>query len=121
MDVVTGTELRDRTKRYSTAIVKFARTLPSDTVTAVLVRQLVKSGTGVGANYRSACRAKSKRDFISKLAFVEEEADESQFWLELLVESGIAPADSVKWLVNEAEQLVRISVASINTARGGHR
>ena len=95
--------------------------LPSDPVAVILMRQLVRSGTAVGANYRSSCRAKSKADFISKMTVAEEEGDETQFWLEVLVESEIVRNDAVATLMDEAEQLVKIFVASINTARGGRR
>jgi four helix bundle protein len=87
-------------------------------VTAHITRQLVKSGTSVGANYRSSCRAKSRADFVSKMATVEEEADEVGYWLELLVEIGAASEKTVSRLEDEAEQIVRIVVASIKTARG---
>ena len=86
-----------------------------------MTRQLVKSGTSVGANYRSSCRAKSKADFISKLGTAEDEADETSFWLELLVEAEFVPSSAVGQFIDEAEQLTRIFVASINTARGGRR
>jgi len=118
---MTPEELRRRTKLFAVNVIRFANTLPSDPVTGVITRQLVKSGTSVAANYRSSCRAKSKPDFISKMAVAEDEADETQFWLELLVESSMVTAATVALLVNEADQLIRIFVASINTARGGAR
>jgi four helix bundle protein len=90
-------------------------------VTAIVARQLVKSATSVGANYRSSCRAKSRADFISKMAIAEEEADETQYWLELLVESNTVTPDTVARLLDESEQLIRIFVASIITARGAPR
>ncbi|OLC45691.1 MAG: four helix bundle protein, partial [Acidobacteria bacterium 13_1_40CM_65_14] len=100
---------------------KFAASLPTDPITALIARQLVKSGTSVGANYRSSCRAKSRPDFIAKLTTAEEEADETQYWLELLVEASIISQDAAVTLLDEAEQLVRIFVASIKTARGFSR
>jgi four helix bundle protein len=81
----------------------------------------VKSGTAVGANYRASCRAKSKADFIAKMTTVEEDADETMFWIELLVATDTIPAKSAAALLEEAEQLLRIVVASINSARGGSR
>ena len=78
----------------------------------------MKSGTGIGANYRPSCRAKSRPDFISKLTTAEEEADETQYWLELLMEASICRSETVAALIDESEQLVRIFVASIKTARG---
>jgi len=115
---VTSKELKARTKRFALEIIKLARSLPADVVTAALIRQIVKSGTSVGANYRSSCRAKSKADFIAKMSIAEEEADETQYWLEVLTESGIVMPESTTSLIDESEQLVRIFVASINTARG---
>lgn len=102
-------------------VVKFARKLPTDPVATVIMRQLVRSGTSVGANYRSSCRARSRADFVSKMTVAEEEVDETQYWLEVLVESAIVTAAIAARLIDEAEQLVRIFVASINTARGGPR
>jgi four helix bundle protein len=79
--------LKKRTKRFALEIIKFVESLPSDKTWAVLGRQLLRSGTSVGANYRAACRAKSPADFIFKMGIVEEEADESSFWIELLLEA----------------------------------
>jgi four helix bundle protein len=103
------------------AIVRFARTLPTDPAILVIMRQLVKSGTSVGANYRSSCRAKSRADFVSKMTTAEEEADETLYRLEVLSDAGIVKASTVAALLDEADQLVRIFVASINTARGSRR
>ena len=114
---MTEAEFKARTKQFAVAIVKFAKTLPNDPVTVVMVRQLVKSGSSVGANYRAACRGKSEADFIAKLAIVEEEGDEAMFWLEVLVEAGIVNRRSIAALWDEADQIVRITVASIVTVR----
>jgi four helix bundle protein len=118
---MTPDELKRRTKALAVKIVRLAATLPSDAATAVIVRQLVKSGTAVGANYRSSCRAKSRADFVCKLTTAEEEADETAYWLEILVETSTVPPTRVADLIDEAEQLVRIFVASIKTARGFSR
>jgi four helix bundle protein len=118
---VTPDELKRRTKAFAVNGVKFARTLPTDLATAILARQLVKSATSVGANYRASCRAKSRADFVSKMTTAEEEADETQYWLELLVDTGTVPSEAVASLVEEGEQLTRIFVASIKTARGKSR
>jgi four helix bundle protein len=115
---VTKDELIKRTKVFAVAVVKLVRTLPTDVATTVMSRQLVKSGTAIGANYRGSCRAKSRPDFISKMTTVEEEADETLFWLEMLVETNTVRKDAVAWLLDESEQLLRIVVASIKTARG---
>ncbi len=82
-------DIQHRTKQFALRIIRLVEGLPKNKVTDVIGRQLLKSGTSVGANYRAACRAKSKADFIYKLGIVEEEADESLFWLELLVESKV--------------------------------
>ena len=118
---MTPSQLKQRTKTFAVAIVRFARTLPTDPAILVIMRQLVKSGTSVGANYRSSCRAKSKADFVSKMTTAEEEADETLYWLEVLIDAGIVKASTVAPLLDEADQLVRIFVASINTARGSRR
>jgi four helix bundle protein len=78
---------------------------------------LLRSGTSVGANYRAACRAKSTADFISKMGTVEEEADESLYWMELLVEAGIVKAERLEPLMKERNEILAIAVASINTAK----
>jgi four helix bundle protein len=121
MTAMTPNELKDRTKTFAVAIIKFVRSLPSDVATVHMARQLVKSGTSVGANYRSSCRAKSIADFISKMTTVEEEADETLFWLELIVDADSAPPKAVACLMDEAEQILRIVVASIRTSRGRSR
>jgi len=114
---MTSEEMKKRTKRFAIAIVRFAQTLPKDSITAIMTRQIVKSGTSVGANYRSSCRAKSDADFISKMTTAEEEGDETLFWLEVLVEAEIVRAGDEAGLLDEADQLVRIIVASIKTKR----
>ena len=109
--------LKKRTKRFALEIIKFVETLPSDKTYAVLGRQLLRSGTSVGANYRAACRAKSPADFIFKMGIVEEEADESSFWIELLLEAEKISGEKVNALLKESNELVAISVASIRTAK----
>jgi len=84
----------------------------------IITRQLLRSSTSVGANYRAVCRARSAADFISKLGIVLEEADETLFWLELLQDSGVASADRFVPLLREANELVAIFVASLRTAKG---
>ncbi|MBO0719411.1 MAG: four helix bundle protein [Blastocatellia bacterium] len=113
--------LKQRTKNFALRIIKLVESLPPGRTSDVVGRQLVKSGTSVGANYRAACRAKSRADFIAKMAIVEEEADESIFWIEVLIESGLLRRELVQNLMEEADQLVSIFVASINTARGRKR
>ena len=116
-------DLRKRTRKFALEIIRFVESLPKDETCRVLGRQLLRSGTSVGANYRAACRAKSPADFIAKMGTVEEESDESGFWLELLIDSGKVPTSTAAGLLSEAGELTAISVASINTARrsGGKR
>ncbi len=95
--------------------------LPNTLVARTIGGQLIRSGTSVAANYRAACRGRSKADFIAKMGIVEEETDESAFWIELLVEYGIMKPDKVAELLDEANQLTAIWVTSINTARRGKR
>jgi four helix bundle protein len=118
---MTPDELKQRTKTFSIEVVKFARKLPHDIATEHVARQLARCGTAVGANYRASCRAKSGADFVSKMTTVEEETDETLYWLEVLVDSDTLPRRAVATLMDEAEQLLRIVVASIKTARGRSR
>ena len=114
---MSDTDLKRRTKKFAPAIIKFVEALPKNENCRVLGRQLLRSGTSVGANYRAACRAKSNADFISKMGTVEEEVDESSYWMELLVEDGKVPEAVVAPLLKEANELLAISVSSNNTAR----
>ncbi len=110
-------DLKQRTKRFALDVIAFVESLPPGETCRVIGRQLLRSGTSVGANYRAASRAKSNPDFISKMGTVEEEADESGYWMELLVESGKVSPEKASPLLGEANELVAITVASINTAR----
>jgi four helix bundle protein len=110
-------DLKLRTKRFALEVIWFWENLPKDDTCKTLGRQLLRSGTSVAANYRAVCRAKSKPDFISKLGTVLEEADESAFWIELLVEAGKIPAEKASGLLKEANELTAIAISSINTAR----
>jgi len=114
-------ELKRRTRRFASRVITLVTALPRGPVADVIGRQLLRSGTSVGANYRAACRARSNRDFLAKLGIVEEEADETLYWLELIVENGIVAEPLVKDLMNEAEQLLAITVSSIQTARNSRR
>jgi len=109
--------LKQRTKLFALTVIRLVQSLPKGQTAGVIGRQLLRSGTSVGANYRAACRAKSAADFISKLATVEEEADETIYWMELLTEAGILKPERLQSLMKEAEELLAITVASINTAR----
>jgi len=110
-------EMKQRTKLFALGIIQLVESLPKERTAEVLSRQLLRSGTSVGSNYRSACRAKSMADFISKMGIVEEEADESLYWMELLIEAGIEVSLQMKALMKEAGELLAITVASIKTAR----
>jgi four helix bundle protein len=110
-------ELLKRTKIYALRVIKAVQALPRDEVSAVLGRQLLRAGTSVGANYRAACRAKSTADFVNKLKIVEEECDESLYWMELLVESGLIRLSRLELLMQEGDQLLAIFVSAIKTIR----
>jgi four helix bundle protein len=97
--------------------MRLVESLPPVKSSDVLGKQLLRSATSVGANYRAACRARSKADFISKIAVVEEEADESLYWLELLDESGLAKKDDLSPLLKEADELTAIFTAAAKTAK----
>ena|SRR5436190_17074079 len=110
-------ELQDRTKKFALRIMVAFSRLPKLEEARVLGRQFLRSGTSVAANYRAACRARSAADFISKINNVAEEADETLFWLELLVEANLVPAKIVESLLVECEELLKIFSASLATAK----
>ena len=110
-------DLRRRTKEFALRVIKLFRALPKTEEARVLGRQILRSGTAVAANYRSACRARSRDDFISKIGITVEEADETAFWLELLVDANIVKKDRMENLLVEADELVRIFQASRTTAK----
>ena len=111
-------ELRNRTKRFALRIIRLFQHLPRTTEAQVLGKQLLRSGTSVGANYRAAGRGRSKAEFISKMGIVVEEADETIFWVECLIESGIVKPELLTDILAEANELVAIFAASQRTARG---
>ena len=110
-------ELRKRTKNFALRIIKLAESLPRGRASDILGGQVLKAGTSVGANYREALRASSKRHFISILEIALREADETSYWLELLAESGIIKPARLGPLADEANQLIAILVATIRTAK----
>ena len=114
---MTPDELRDRTKQFGLRVIRLVQSLPKDRTVTVLSNQLLRSATSVGANYRSSCRARSRAEFISKLGIAEEEADESAYWLELLVEAGIVKPKLIENLLEEANELTAIISASKITAK----
>jgi four helix bundle protein len=112
-------DLRQRTKRFSLRVIKVFAALDSrDNVQQVLGRQMLRSGTSVGAQYRESCRARSKAEFISKVTSALQELDETAYWFELLVESQSLPQRRLTSLMKEAEELMAIFFASIRTAKG---
>lgn len=114
---MTETEFKDRTKDIAVRVTKLFETLPKTGPAEVIGKQLLRSATSVGANYRAACRAKSTRDILNKLAIVEEEADESIYWMELLVETGIVAEIKLSVLIADVNEIVAMTVASMKTLR----
>jgi four helix bundle protein len=112
---MTESEFKSKTEDLALGIIALAEKLPRNETCRVIGRQLLRSGTSVAANYRAACRARSDADFINKLGIVEEESDESLFWLRLLVRSGNVSQDSVQGLYDEMESVLKMIVSSIKT------
>ena len=110
-------DLRQRTKSYAIRIVRLYRSLAPSCDAQVLGKQLLRSGTSVAANYRAACRARSRAEFISKISIVLEEADESAFWLELLGETGVVQPEKLAVLLRETNELTAIFGASLRTSK----
>jgi len=111
-------QMKRRTKEFAKRVIHLCRQLPNTREARLIGDQLFRSGTSVGANYRAACRARSRADFISKMGVVLEEADESLYWMEILAETKIMKADLLAPLMQEADELVAIFVSSLNTAKG---
>jgi four helix bundle protein len=114
---MTPKELKDRTKRFAVDVILLCRELPATLDGRTVGGQLIRCGTSVAANYRASCRARSRAEFIAKLGTVEEEADESLFWLELIVDAKLASIERVQRLMKEADELTAIAVSSIKTAK----
>ena len=110
-------ELQQRTTAYALRILKLFRSLPNCPEARIIGHQLLRSGTSVAANYRSACRARSRADFLSKMGIVEEEADETVFWLEFLADADVVRRERLSDLISEGRQLTAIFVASRRTAK----
>ena len=110
-------DLKQRTKEFALRVIRLVEALPKGRTADILGRQLLRSGTSVGANYRAACRARSNADFISKMGIVEEETDESLYSMELLIEADLVQAVKLESLMKEANELLTITVSSIKTAR----
>ena len=114
---MTPEDLKKRTKAFALGIIRLVETLPNTITGRTVSNQLVRAGTSVAANYRAACRARTKAEFIAKIGIVVEEADESAFWLELIIEAGLLKPSTVEPLIQEAEELVKIMSKSRQTAR----
>jgi four helix bundle protein len=114
---MTREEMKTRTKTYANRVVKLCAALPNNWIARTLGQQLLRSGTSVGANYRAVCRAKSTADFINKLRIVEEECDESLFWMELLMDNNLVKVARLCDLIKEGDEILAIVVSSVKTAR----
>ena len=114
-------DLKKRTKQFALRVIKLVESLPKTQTARVIGNQLLRSSTSVPANYRASCRARSVAEFIAKIGIVEEETDESVFWMELLVDTNLVPLYRARDLMDEGNQLTAIWVKSINTARRGKR
>ena len=111
-------EFKKRTKAFAVRVMKLVDSLPQQTSAQVIGKQLFRAASSVAANYRAACRGRSKAEFIAKLGIVEEEADECGFWIEMLIEGGFVPEAMLKPLLNEAGEITAMIVASIRTMKG---
>jgi four helix bundle protein len=118
---MTPDEMKKRTKQHGLRLIRAVESLPNAFVARHVGGQLLRAGTSVGANYRAACRGRTQAEFIAKLGIVEEECDESIYWMDMLIEAGIMPKAKLAALMTEANETLSIVVASINTARGGAR
>ena len=111
-------DLKERTKQFALRILKLVEALPNSLQGRTIAGQLVRAGTSVGANYRAACRGRSRAEFIAKIGIVEEEADESAFWLELIIDGAFLNENQVKPLLSEANELTKIMASSRISASG---
>jgi len=110
-------DLRKRLKIFALRIIKLTESLPNNTTGKTIGNQIIRSGTSPGANYRAACLGKSDKDFVNKLKMVEEELDETLYWLELIVESGLIKSNLLDDLIKENQELFKIIVSSITTMK----
>lgn len=109
--------LKERTQQYALRIIKLVKALPNNLEARAIGNQLIRCGTSVGANYRATCRARSRIEFIAKLGIVIEEADESAFWLEIIIKSGLIKKDLVEPLLKETNEIIAIMVAASKSSR----
>lgn len=111
-------EMKARTRAFALRVIRLAESFPNTPTANVIRNQMLRCGPSVGANYRAACRARSKPDFVSKMGIVEEEADETMYWIELSVDAGITKKSRVDSLLEERNEILSIVVSSIKTAKG---
>ena len=114
---MTAEIMKDRTKKFAKQIILLCRKLPKNREGYLIGNQIFRSGTSVASNYRAACRGRSKAEFIAKMGIVEEEADETLFWLEVIEEVEVFKKDTISSLMQECDEILSIVVSSINTAR----
>jgi four helix bundle protein len=114
---MTRDEFRERTFQFGVRCIRLGESLPKAMAAQVVARQLIRSATSVGANYRAAVRGKSRADFVAKLGIVEEECDEALYWIEVIIALGYVPAARTSELQQEANEILSIAVSSIKTAR----
>jgi four helix bundle protein len=119
--VVRTADLKARTKQFALRVMKMVDALPRTIQGRTIAKQIIRSATSVAANYRAACRARSRAEFIAKIGVVEEEADESCFWLELIIDSGLLTEERIRPLLSEAGELVAIMAASRKSAIGNRQ
>jgi len=119
--VVHTADLKAQTKQFALRVMKMVDALPRTIQGRAIAKQIIRSATSVAANYRAACRARSRAEFIAKIGIVEEEADESCFWLELIIDSGLLTEDRIRPLLSEAGELVAIMAASRKSAIGNRK
>lgn len=112
---MNSTEFQDKTKRLGLHVIRFVEVLPQNYTSRVIINQILRCALSVGANYRAVCRAKSDKDFINKMKIVEEECDETIYWMEIIEESELAKIEIVTPLKREAKEILAMIVASINT------
>ncbi len=114
---MTSDEFKKRTRAFALRVIHLVDSLPRSRTAGIIGGQLLRAGTSVGANYRAACRARSPADFVAKMGIVEEECDESAYWMECLVEAGIMKSNRLASLLKEADEILSMVVASIRTSR----
>ena len=110
-------DFKERTKSFAIRIIHLVESVPKSSIGDILYRQLLRAGTSVGANYRSACRARSHAEFIAKMGIVEEECDESIYWMEFLIATGHVKPSGITDLLKESNEILSVVVASLKTAR----